>query len=607
MCGIVGAVGANNIVSSLLKGLAILEYRGYDSAGVVAATNDNVACIKVAGKVKDLAYAMKEANLTGTCGIGHTRWATHGEPTTLNAHPIANDTLYLVHNGIIENYAELKSELHAQGYQFHTQTDTEVIAALIAYYSNQGKSNMDAVRSAAKRCHGAYAVAVLFRNEPQQVIGCRQGAPLLIGIGQDVMYFGSDAAMLAEFVSEVIDIADSQVAIITHNDYKIYNIEDGVEIYHTPRQVTPQGGSDKEGYAHYMLKEIYEQPNSLLRCLSQYYDPRSYNILSQLDKIDFRKVSKIRCIACGTSLYAAQVARYWLEQYAKIPTETEIASEFRYRTPVLIDGELCIFISQSGETADTVAALRYIQEAKVQTLAIVNVLDSAIARLSDNVLPIYAGLEIGVASTKAFTGQLMVLALLALRASCQCNAMTQEEAKAILNSLHNLAPVLEQALTSNQKIAELAIPLSAASKIFYIGRGSAYPIALEGALKMKELSYIPTEGVAAGELKHGPIALIDDSTFVIAVAPYDGLFAKTASNVQEVQARKGNVILLSNQEGCDSLKDLCYATIALPDSNDFTAPLLYALAVQLMAYHTALYKGHDVDQPRNLAKSVTVE
>ncbi|MBS0235805.1 MAG: glutamine--fructose-6-phosphate transaminase (isomerizing) [Proteobacteria bacterium] len=612
MCGIVGAVSniaGDDIAPHILKGLSILEYRGYDSAGLAVSTSHGIRCVKVVGKIKALEAEALAHQVAGRVGIGHTRWATHGEPSVQNAHPIENSHLFLVHNGIIENYAAIKQMLQAKGHKFKGDTDTEVIAALIKDHLDDGQKALDAVRSAVNQCHGSYAILVMLKSAPEQIIGYRHGAPLLLGISEDRHYFGSDAGMLAEFVLQVVDLDDGELAVITAgSDYAVYDANTGAKVTRQGRSVSKMDAASKGQYAHYMLKEIHEQEDVVLKCLSKSYDAHTRTIFPELDDINWEKVSKIRLLACGTSRIAAEVAKHWLEKYTKVAAEVEIASEFRYRTPVIHNDELFVFISQSGETADTLAALKYVRQIapKNKTLAIVNAVGSTIARGVNHIIPIHAGVEIGVASTKAFTATLTVFILLAFKIAAAKGLMSASEVKKRIDILHNFASHIQNALSLELHISAFCSEIDV-DKILYIGRALSHPLAMEGALKMKELSYIPSEGVAAGELKHGPIALVDERTLIVAIAPYDELFLKTAANIQEVVARKGKVLLLSNEKGAEELRSVCHDVLILPESNDFTMALLYAIPLQLLAYYTALHRGNDVDQPRNLAKSVTVE
>ncbi len=607
MCGIIGIIGEKEVAPLLIEGLRRLEYRGYDSAGIATLYDRKLFCSKAKGKLLELSKELSKTPLKGTLGIGHTRWATHGLPTVTNAHPHITDKVGVIHNGIIENFKILRDELEKEGYKFTTQTDTEVIPKLITKFLDQNLSPKEAVARTLEKLEGAYALGILFTSEDNLLMAARRGSPLAIGYGDGEMYIASDAYALAPFTKRVTYLNDGDYAEITRTSVTIYDQNNKKVI----RDIKPIRISDQDvgkgDYEHYMLKEIYEQPSVIGQTLNCFYNPVTKDIALPKFPFSLKKISRITIVACGTSYYAANVAKYWLENIAKIPTDIDIASEFRYSQKILAKNGLCIFISQSGETADTLAALRYAKEQKQSILSIVNNSESSIARESDAVLLTIAGPEIGVASTKAFTTQLVTLACLTLNLAKVRNAILSEELKNLSYALAEVPARVVEILNHDHSLQELAKEISKAHDVFYIGRGTSYPIAMEGALKLKEISYIHAEGIAAGELKHGPIALIDDNVPVIVIAPYDKFFEKTASNVQEVAARGGKVIFLSDHEGISHLKDISSKVIELPKVNSFVTPILYAIPIQLLAYHIAVIRGTDVDQPRNLAKSVTVE
>lgn len=598
MCGIVGIVGKEEVSGRLAEGLKRLEYRGYDSAGIATIKNKKIERLRAEGKIQNLTDKLADSKISGNIGIGHTRWATHGVPSECNAHPHATDKVAIVHNGIIENYKILKDELEGKGYKFLSQTDTEVIPHLITYYLDQGLNAEDAARKAILRLEGAYALGIIFSDNEDLMIAVRHGSPLAIGIGDGEMYLGSDALAISLFSQKIIFLEDGDIAILSSKSYEIFDI-DGKKCN---RKVTDASSayivSGKENYRHYMQKEIHEQPQVLADLIHSHYNQVTGQLYLPIDDGLLKDLSKITIVACGTSYYAGLVAKYWIEGIAKINVDIDIASEFRYREVPMEKGGVTICISQSGETADTLAALRYAKSKGQKVIALVNVMHSTMAREADATLYLQAGPEIGVASTKAFTAQMAILFMLVVKLSGSmnlCKAL-QEVPNKISDILHREKDLL--------KIAEY---LKKAKSIIYIGRGTSYPIALEGALKLKELSYIHAEASASGELKHGPIALIDKDLPVVVVAPYDRLFDKIASNVEEVAARGGKIILLSDKKGVEKLKHITYMHFKLPDIEDSLSPLLYAIPVQLLAYHVAVLKGTDVDQPRNLAKSVTVE
>jgi glucosamine--fructose-6-phosphate aminotransferase (isomerizing) len=607
MCGIIGIIGKEEVSPLLIEGLRRLEYRGYDSAGIATLSDGKITCSRAAGKLKALEKELEKKPLDGTLGIGHTRWATHGMPTIINAHPHVTDKAGVIHNGIIENFIELREELEKIGYKFKTETDTEVIPLLITNFLEQGKTPHEAVSLTLKKLEGAFALGIIFAGNDNLLIAARRGSPLAIGYGDGEMYIASDAYALAPLTSKITYLKDGDWAEITRKSVVIYDSEDKK----VEREIKPtnlSGATTGKGdYAHFMLKEIYEQPGVIGETLNSFYNPVTASIQLPEFSFDLKKASRITIVACGTSYYAGMVAKYWFENIAKIPTEVDIASEFRYSNKLLPENGIALFISQSGETADTLAALKYAREHKQNIISIINAHESSMERESDMVLHTLAGPEIGVASTKAFTTQLVALSCLALTIADKRGAISKDEIARLSHALSEVPSRAVEVLNHDEALKELARELAKARDVIYIGRGTSYPLAMEGALKLKEISYIHAEGVAAGELKHGPIALIDESVPVIVIAPYDELFDKTASNVQEVAARGGRVIFLSDHDGMRKLKKISSETIELPKVNPFVAPILYAIPIQLLAYHTAVIKGTDVDQPRNLAKSVTVE
>ncbi len=607
MCGIIGIIGKGEVAPLLLDGLKRLEYRGYDSAGIATLTDRGIERRRAEGKLENLDKRLKERPLSGSTGIGHTRWATHGVPNEENAHPHATDRVVIVHNGIIENFQELKDEVMAGGAVLASETDTEVVAHLITAYLEAGDAPRTATAKALKRLRGAFSLGILFNGETDLMMAARRGTPLAIGVGDGEMYLGSDALALAQLTKQIIYLEDGDWAVLTGSGVEIFDEDDNP--IERPVRLTELSGATvgKGGYRHFMLKEIYEQPQVIGDTLHSYVNPASREVALGDLGIDLAAVGKVTIIACGTSSYAALVAKYWIEGLVRIPVEVDVASEFRYRAAAMPADGLALFISQSGETLDTLAALRYARSQKQKILSIVNVPESTIARESDAVLQTYAGPEVGVASTKAFTTQLTVLACLTLALGRALGTVDHETEAVLAGALAEVPARAAEVLNHDERLRELAHEVADARDVLYLGRGVSYPIALEGALKLKEISYIHAEGYAAGEMKHGPIALIDDGVPVIVIAPKDGLFEKTASNMQEVIARGGRVIFISDSDGAADLGGLAAATVALPVVDPFVAPILHAIPVQLLAYHTAVIKGTDVDQPRNLAKSVTVE
>jgi glucosamine--fructose-6-phosphate aminotransferase (isomerizing) len=607
MCGIIGILGREEVSDRLVAGLRRLEYRGYDSAGVCTISDGRLERRRAEGKLDNLAKKLLVEPLDGRVGIAHTRWATHGGPTEGNAHPHATPEVAIVHNGIIENFKALREELAAQGRVFESQTDSEVVAHLISAEIEAGLDPVAAVAKSLKRLNGAFALAILFRQYPDLLIGARLGSPLVVGYGEDETYLGSDALALAPLTQKIAYLEEGDWAVITRAGTQIYDREDRP----VERPVTLSGVTgaliDKGNYRHFMLKEIFEQPVVVAQTLGSYLRPLEDRVALPVPEFDLGAIRRVTIVACGTSYLAGMVAKYWFERFARVPVELDIASEFRYREPVLEDGGLALFISQSGETADTLAALRHARKGGQKIAVVVNVPTSSMAREADLLLPTHAGPEIGVASTKAFTCQLAVLAALAANLAHAKGRLSVEEEREIVRHLVEAPAAMNEALGHDDEIEAMAHNIAQARDVLYLGRGPDYPLALEGALKLKEISYIHAEGYAAGEMKHGPIALIDEHVPVIVLAPSGPLFEKTVSNMQEVQARGGKVVLISDREGIAEAGEGCIATIEMPRVHPLIAPLVYAIPVQLLAYHVAVIKGTDVDQPRNLAKSVTVE
>lgn len=605
MCGIIGIVGSTTVTERLVDGLKRLEYRGYDSSGIAVLSESKLSRKRAEGKVKALEHKLTEASLDGQIGIAHTRWATHGVPNENNAHPHFAGRVGVVHNGIIENFLDIRKNL-ADRRTFTTETDTEVIAHLIDDGLQSGLAPFDAFKASLKKLNGAYAIGAIIDGYPDHIFAARSGSPLAIGIGDGEMYLGSDAMALAQLSQHLIYLDEGDWAVLSKDSFQIYDKDDiAVE---RPKTIISGGPAmaEKGNYRHFMLKEIYEQPETIGRTLSNYINDfqRETNIP---DGIDFKSLDRIVIVACGTAFYAGMVAKYWFEQIGCISVEVDIASEFRYRQPVLSPHTLFIAVSQSGETADTLAALRYCKEAGLKTAALVNVMTSTMAREADIALPIFAGPEIGVASTKAFTSQLTALAALSVAAGRARNVLSRDAEIRLTRTLLETPSLITEALQLDATIEALAFDFSKSKSAFYLGRGPFVPLAFEGALKLKEISYIHAEGYAAGELKHGPIALIEDGTPVVVIAPYDNLYEKTISNMQEVAARGAKIILITDETGAKASEDLASQTLIVPTSDTFVSPIVISIAVQLLAYHTAVHLGTDVDQPRNLAKSVTVE
>jgi glucosamine--fructose-6-phosphate aminotransferase (isomerizing) len=607
MCGIIGIVGKEEVAERLVDGLRRMEYRGYDSSGVCTMANGQLIRRRAPGKLFNLVKELARDPAPGTVGIAHTRWATHGAPTAANAHPHATEVLALVHNGIIENFKPLREALTARGRKFESETDTEVVAHLLSEVVEGGASPEEAVKAVLPQLRGAFALAIAFREYPDMLIGARLGSPLVVGYGDGETYLGSDALALAPLTQKIAYLDEGDWVVVTRDGAKIFDKDNNP----VTREVTNSGASaaaiEKGNYRHFMQKEIFEQPTVVAQTLSSYIRQVDQTVaLPQFD-FDLSTIKRVTIVACGTSFYAGMVAKYWFEQFARLPVDIDFASEFRYRDPVLEPGGLALFISQSGETADTLAALRHCKEHGQTIAVVVNVPTSSMAREADLLLPTHAGPEIGVASTKAFTCQLAVLAALAAHMAVVRGRMTRAEEAEVVDHLLQAPASLNAALAHDADIAAMAHLIAPARDVLYLGRGPDYPLALEGALKLKEISYIHAEGYASGEMKHGPIALIDEAVPVIVLAPSGPLFEKTVSNMQEVRARGGKIVLVSDREGLDEAGEGCLATIEMPKVHPLIAPLVYAVPVQLIAYHVACVKGTDVDQPRNLAKSVTVE
>ena len=607
MCGIVGIVGDKPVASRLFDGLKRLEYRGYDSAGICTVDRGKFERRRAEGKLENLKRELDAHPLAGTVGIAHTRWATHGAPTVGNAHPHIVGPVALVHNGIIENFKPLRDELIAQGRKFESETDTEVVGHLVAREMEGGMGPQEAVAAILPRLQGAFAMAFLFRDHPDLVIGARMGAPLTVGYGKGENYLGSDAIAVAPWTQRIAYLEEGDWAVVRRDGIHIFDRDNAP----VEREIVESGATstpvEKGNYGHYMQKEIFEQPIVVAQTLQSYIRPFEGEVALPDISFDLAAIDRITIVACGTSYYAGLVAKYWIEQFARVPVDIDVASEFRYRNPVLEPRGLALFVSQSGETADTLAALRHARAEQQRIAVVVNVPTSSMAREADLLLPTHAGPEIGVASTKAFTCQLAVLAALAANLACARGVIGRDEERDIVADLQQVPAALNAALGHDDDIAAMAHLVAPARDVLYLGRGPYYPMALEGALKLKEISYIHAEGYAAGEMKHGPIALIDEDVPVIVLAPSGPLFEKTVSNMQEVRARGGKIILISDARGIEEAGEGCLATIEMPEVHPLIAPIVYAVPVQLLAYHVAVLKGTDVDQPRNLAKSVTVE
>ncbi len=607
MCGIVGVVGHSQVAPLIVEALKRLEYRGYDSAGVATIEHGELARRRAEGKLINLERRLRDEPLEGTIGIGHTRWATHGVPNESNAHPHFSNGVAIVHNGIIENFAELKKELIADGYEFTSQTDTEVVAHLVARELAKGAKPQDAAFAALKRLQGAFALAIMFKGDEDLIVGARNGPPLAVGHGDGEMYLGSDAIALAPFTNSVTYLEDGDWVTVRRSAIEIFDMDGKRVVRKKQQSIGTAFLVDKGNHRHFMEKEIHEQPEVISHTLANYLD---FTTLTAKDidlPFDFAEIDRLNISACGTAYLAGLVSKYWFERLARLPVDIDVASEFRYREVPLSPKSAALFVSQSGETADTLASLRYCKQEGIPITSIVNVRESTMARESDAIFPTLAGPEIGVASTKAFTCQLSVLASLAVRAARARGTISAEREQSLVRELSETPRLASQVLKLSDQIEKVARELSHAKDVLYLGRDTNYPLALEGALKLKEISYIHAEGYAAGELKHGPIALIDENMPVIVIAPHDRIFEKTVSNMQEVAARGGNIILITDQKGAAATSLKTFETIVLPDVPEIIAPIIYALPIQMLAYFTAVFMGTDVDQPRNLAKSVTVE
>lgn len=606
MCGIVGVLGNHEVAPILVEALKRLEYRGYDSAGIATVNKGALDRRRAVGKLVNLSDLLVHEPLAGKSGIGHTRWATHGAPSVTNAHPHQAGPVAVVHNGIIENFRELRAELSEAGFQFVTETDTETVALLTQMYMDAGAGPVEAANQTLDRLHGAFALAFLFQGQDDLIVAARKGSPLAIGHGDGEMFVGSDAIALAPLTDRITYLEEGDRAVLTRTSLEIRDANGNLANRAIKTIQIDSARVDKAGHKHFMAKEIAEQPTVIGNALANYLTAEGHIALPD-PGVDFTAIDRLTLVACGTAYYACLTAKYWFEQIARIPVEVDVASEFRYREPPIPDRTLALFVSQSGETADTLAALRYCEGKAARILSVVNVPESSIARESDLALPIHAGIEVGVASTKAFTCQLTVLLMLALKAASDRGTLSEEQLADHVSALRSLPALMTTALEQNKAMQNTARRLSEARDVLFLGRGLMYPMALEGALKLKEISYIHAEAYASGELKHGPIALIDKHVPVVVFAPRDALFDKTVSNMQEVMARKGKVVLISDAAGLEEAGEGVWASICMPTVHNAVAPILYALPAQLLAYHTAVAKGTDVDQPRNLAKSVTVE
>jgi len=607
VCGIVGVLGQHEAAPLLVEALKRLEYRGYDSAGIATVNNGALESRRAIGKLVNLSDLLVHNPLAGKSGIGHTRWATHGTPSVKNAHPHQAGDVAVVHNGIIENFVELRAELNSYKIKHKTDTDTETIALMAKHYLSQGLGPTEVVKKTLLKLKGAFALAFLFQGEDDLMIVARQGSPLAIGHGNGEMYVGSDAIALAHLTNKITYLDEGDFAKITRNNLEITD-KSGNLVTRKIRNINMNINKvDKDGYKHFMAKEIAEQPSILKTTLQNYLNDENTEIELPKNDLDLANIECLTMVACGTAFYAALTAKYWFEKIARVRVEVDVASEFRYREPPVSKGTIALFVSQSGETADTLAALRYMSSQQAKIISVVNVPESSIARESDLVLPLHAGVEIGVASTKAFTAQLTVLALLAIKTAKAKAVITEDQYRQYLKDLNQIPELITHALSAEANIRRIATELASSQDVIFLGRGAMYPLAMEGALKLKEISYIHAEGYPSGELKHGPIALIDKEVPVVVIAPMDPLFDKSVSNMQEVMARSGKILLLSCRKGLAKAAKGTWATVEMPETPEFIAPIIYAVPAQLLAYHTALAKGTDADQPRNLAKSVTVE
>ena len=608
MCGIIGILGGEPAAPRLVEALRRLEYRGYDSAGVATLEGGRIERRRAPGKIRNLEAVLASSPLKGVNGIGHTRWATHGAPSERNAHPHKAGPVAIVHNGIIENFRDLRAELQSAGHVFDSETDSEVIAALIAEGIRQGKTPGDAVKAAVARMRGAYAIAALFEGDDDLLVGARRGSPLVAGFSDDEAFLGSDAIAVAPFTSRIMYLEEGDVIVLRRGGAQVTDAQ-GKSVERSVRDVPAIAGAIEKGnYRHFMQKEIFEQPDSIGRTVALYVNPLSQAVeLPEGRTIDFKGMRRLHIIACGTAHYAGRIAKYWFERHANLPVECEVASEYRYRDPAVEKGDAALVISQSGETADTLAALRLCAERGMATIGVINVPSSSMARECTVNAPTLAGPEIGVASTKAFTAQLTTLASLAILAGRQRGKLSRAAEIELTGALLETPRLIADAMAREDEIIRLAHEIAEARSAIYLGRDAYFPLALEAALKLKEISYIHAEGFASGELKHGPIALVDEHTPVVMIAPQDALFEKALSNLQEVAARGGKVLLISDRAGIVAAAETPWATVETPPCHGFVAPIVYAAPIQLLAYHVAVIKGTDVDQPRNLAKSVTVE
>ena len=607
MCGIVGVLGQHEAAPLLVEALKRLEYRGYDSAGIATVNDGALESRRAIGKLVNLSDLLVHNPLAGKSGIGHTRWATHGTPSVKNAHPHQAGDVAVVHNGIIENFVELRAELNSYKIKHKTDTDTETVALMAKHYLSQGLGPTEVVKKTLLKLKGAFALAFLFQGEDDLMIVARQGSPLAIGHGNGEMYVGSDAIALAHLTNKITYLDEGDFAKITRKNLEIID-KSGNLVTRKMRNINMSINKvDKDGYKHFMAKEIAEQPSILKTTLQNYLNDENTEIELPKNDLDLANIECLTMVACGTAFYAALTAKYWFEKIARVRVEVDVASEFRYREPPVSKGTIALFVSQSGETADTLAALRYMSSQQAKIISVVNVPESSIARESDLVLPLHAGIEIGVASTKAFTAQLTVLALLAIKTAKAKAVITEDQYRQYLKDLNQIPELITHALSAEANIRRIATELASSQDVIFLGRGAMYPLAMEGALKLKEISYIHAEGYPSGELKHGPIALIDKEVPVVVIAPMDPLFDKSVSNMQEVMARSGKILLLSCRKGLAKAAKGTWATVEMPETPEFIAPIIYAVPAQLLAYHTALAKGTDADQPRNLAKSVTVE
>jgi len=607
MCGIVGIVGRTSVAPLIVDALKRLEYRGYDSAGVATVEGGRLGRRRAEGKLVNLEKLLNAEPLDGTIGIGHTRWATHGVPNETNAHPHFSNGVAVVHNGIIENFAELRNELKADGYAFSSQTDTEVVAHLVSRELKRGADPVKAAHATLKRLEGAFALAIMFQGDEDLIVGARNGPPLAVGHGEGEMYLGSDAIALAPFTNSITYLEDGDWAVVRRNQVGIFDMDGKAVERKRQQSLSTSFMVDKGNRRHFMEKEIHEQPEVISHTLAHYVDFTA-GVSKPLDlPFDFARLDRLAFSACGTAYLSGLIGKYWFERIARLPVDIDIASEFRYREMPISKNSAAFFISQSGETADTLASLRYCRSQGIPIGAIVNVRESTIAREADVILPTLAGPEIGVAATKAFTCQLSVLAALAVRAGVARGTISREQEKTLVRELSEAPRFANQVLKLDEQLEKLARELSHYRHVLYLGRDTNFPLAMEGALKLKEISYIHAEGYAAGELKHGPIALIDENMPVIVIAPHDRIFEKTVSNMQEVAARGGRIILITDRKGAEQASVATMETIVLPDVPEIIAPIIYALPIQMLAYFTAVFMGTDVDQPRNLAKSVTVE